>query len=812
MSFTKIGERLFSAGRMDRVGELLRVAVQQCRNGQQLGDSEINDALVLDRWQLSTLRVTGFRGVVKPFVWHVPGPGNVVLVHAENGAGKSSLSDALRVALHGGIEHCPSFVHDDLRKQEPLNHGVTSAAVDVELLGDRAHRLWLNWRLRPASDTDTPPVERCTASWSMPGTTESELHVLGSRWAETVAAHRPVISYDELNYHLRDAARLSRFCTEALALGPNWSSLHEYISKRLEIASHAAERWAELRRNVAAELAALDAELTEQHPLVEPPKPVALPDLETDAGSWFARVFGNAVTNDVLAPVRPDLRSRLNEAFADTTDAVASYRRVRNASPLSEAPGETIAGIRQLLATTEGGQDCCPVCATAAGWSGGSHRKARDLQAVDEEFALVSHRMTELARLLGGEVRLALEAAQQLPEIGAEATELAHLVRPLRGRHELRGEQDEAWPLLLKLLASGSFEGRVRRVLDVLISAADVPHYWHRSRARICRQLADFRSDQGDVANSAGSWRAALARLTDVYEQVRDDRVRSLEAEIEAVLRDFLDGTGFTGLQVSITGALGDPERAELSLRFGHRVLSAGALSAGQFNALMLSVLLGSNAAGPFRFLVLDDPVHALDETRIQVLCRHLTRLAEQDRQVVVFTHSERLISELADTIPTATKMALARDGNDQHVLNDVTHPWQALLDQARDLTSGQVLTELTVATLSLGFCRQALDAVAVEVAREWARRHPGPHPVLERIRRSGPTRTTLRSLQELIGRDHPGSKVIQSLLDGGELAHFNAAGHGNVEDLHELSTNEVRHKVKYTEQFCADLVEAVLG
>ncbi|MGI8309341.1 hypothetical protein [Saccharopolyspora hattusasensis] len=814
MSFTRIGHLLFPAGQVDRVGEALRVAVQQCRNHQELGDSEINDALVLDRWQLRTLRITGFRGVAKPFVWRIPGPGNVVLVHAENGAGKSSLSDGLRVTLHGGIRHCPAFVHDDLRRQQPLNHDVTSAAVDVELLGDKAHQLKLNWRLGPAPTADAQPAERCTASWSMPGTAEAERHVLGSRWAETVAAHRPVISYDELNHHLRDAARLSRFCTEALALGPNWSSLHAYISRRLEVAVRAAEQWAELRRNVAAELTTLDAELTEQHPLVEPPEPVALPDLGADVGNWFTQVFGDSNVVELPAPIRPDLRIRLTEAFADTADAMAGYRRarnsVRNAAPIGETPGETIAAIRQLLATTGGEQACCPLCATETGWPGIS-RTSRELQAIDEEFALVKHLMTELARLLGGEVRLALEAAEQLPGVDAVARELTHLVRPLRGRHELRGELDEAWPLLIKLLADDSFEARVLQVLDALISTADVPGYWHRSRARICRQLADFHADQGDVANNVETWRAALDRLIGAYEQVRDNRVRSLAADIEAVLRDFLPDTGFAGLQMSITGTLGEPERAELMLRFGERLASAGALSAGQFNALMLSVLLGSNAAGPFRFLVLDDPVHALDETRIQVLCRHLARLAEQDRQVVVFTHNEQLLNELADTIPTATRMALARDDDGEHVLNDVTYPWQALLTDAKELTkSGQALTELTVATLSLAFCRQALDAVARGMAREWARRHPGPHPLLEAIDRSGPTSTALKKLRGLIGQGHPGGALIQDLLDGGKLRNLNAAGHGNAEELSELSIHDVRRDIDYFEQFCADLVEAV--
>ncbi|MEV6229412.1 hypothetical protein AB0L88_16240 [Saccharopolyspora shandongensis] len=159
-------------------------------------------------------------------------------------------------------------------------------------------------------------------------------------------------------------------------------------------------------------------ELTEQHPLVEPPEPVALPDLVADVGNWFTRVFSDANTGDLPTPIRPGLRTRLTEAFADTADAMAGYRRARNsvenATPIGETPGETIAAIRQLLATTRGEHAACPVCAAEGAWSGISLRTSRDLQAIDEEFALVKHLMTELAQLLGGEVRLALEAAEQL--------------------------------------------------------------------------------------------------------------------------------------------------------------------------------------------------------------------------------------------------------------------------------------------------------------------------------------------------------------------------------------------------------------
>jgi len=60
-------------------------------------------------------------------------------------------------------------------------------------------------------------------------------------------------------------------------------------------------------------------------------------------------------------------------------------------------------------------------------------------------------------------------------------------------------------------------------------------------------------------------------------------------------------------------------------------------LSAGQRNALLLAPLLAVSRGGPFGFLVLDDPVHAFDQVRVDRLAQLIHDLAE-DRRVIVLT------------------------------------------------------------------------------------------------------------------------------------------------------------------------------
>ena len=67
-------------------------------------------------------------------------------------------------------------------------------------------------------------------------------------------------------------------------------------------------------------------------------------------------------------------------------------------------------------------------------------------------------------------------------------------------------------------------------------------------------------------------------------------------------------------------------------------------MSQGEVNALALSIFLprATVAASPFRFLVIDDPVQAMDPAKVEGLARVLEDVA-RSRQVLVFTHDDRL-------------------------------------------------------------------------------------------------------------------------------------------------------------------------
>ena len=100
--------------------------------------------------------------------------------------------------------------------------------------------------------------------------------------------------------------------------------------------------------------------------------------------------------------------------------------------------------------------------------------------------------------------------------------------------------------------------------------------------------------------------------------------------------------------------ALGDVElRKEGNRRYasfdvsvdGSASSAFGVMSQGELSALAVSIFLprASLPESPFGFMVIDDPVQSMDPAKVDGLARVLADAAAETRQVVVFTHDERL-------------------------------------------------------------------------------------------------------------------------------------------------------------------------
>src|SRR5690606_14694451 len=95
---------------------------------------------------------------------------------------------------------------------------------------------------------------------------------------------------------------------------------------------------------------------------------------------------------------------------------------------------------------------------------------------------------------------------------------------------------------------------------------------------------------------------------------------------------------------IELTGQ-GIQQRVALKVEVdGTEAPALGVMSQGELNAMTLSLFLPrvQLPQSPFGFVLVDDPVQAMDTARVDGLAEVLSRVGAS-RQVIVFTHDDRL-------------------------------------------------------------------------------------------------------------------------------------------------------------------------
>ena len=146
-----------------------------------------------------------------------------------------------------------------------------------------------------------------------------------------------------------------------------------------------------------------------------------------------------------------------------------------------------------------------------------------------------------------------------------------------------------------------------------------------------------------------------------------------------------------------------------------------GVMSQGELHAMALSLFLprATLPASPFRFVVIDDPVQAMDPARVDGLARVLARVATE-RQVVVFTHDDRLADAVRRLQLPARILEVRRAEQSAVTVTAARNPITAALDDAGYLlTQAAGITDDVRVRVVPGLCRQALEAACIDATRK---------------------------------------------------------------------------------------------
>ena len=227
-----------------------------------------------------------------------------------------------------------------------------------------------------------------------------------------------------------------------------------------------------------------------------------------------------------------------------------------------------------------------------------------------------------------------------------------------------------------------------------------------------CNATASARIEALPVATlkEARQWlRKATAEL-------RDERLAPLAEQSRSVWADLRQESN---VDLGEFRLIGTNTRRQLDLDVtidGVPGSALGVMSQGEINALALSIFLprATITTSPFRFLVIDDPVQAMDPAKVDGLAKVLGKFAKH-RQVIVFTHDNRLAAAVRDLSIPATVLEVTRQPGSKVTVRDCLGASKQALKDAQSLNKDPKIPIKVAERVIPGLCRTAAEAAFIE-------------------------------------------------------------------------------------------------
>ncbi|TCK22775.1 AAA family ATPase [Pseudonocardia endophytica] len=210
-----------------------------------------------------------------------------------------------------------------------------------------------------------------------------------------------------------------------------------------------------------------------------------------------------------------------------------------------------------------------------------------------------------------------------------------------------------------------------------------------------------------DARTGATAVKKALAESTDerAIEALRLLRKHSRDLDALRALA--------TGSRATSAGALGSlrnladlelPDRATVDRAAGDLRAAVGDLA--------LFLPRATRPGSPFRFVVLDDPIQAMDPSKIDGLVSVLAEHA-RTRQVVVFSHDDRLPEAVRRLVPDARIVEVTRAAGSVIEIGDTQDPARRDVDDARAFVRDPAVPDELVRRVVPRLCRSAVETAA---------------------------------------------------------------------------------------------------
>lgn len=654
---------------------------------------------------LKSLTVQAFRGIGSQVRIDIPPLPGLVVIAGRNGSGKSSLAEALEIALTGVNSRWVAKAKNGVWSKAWRNlHVADSPAIRVCVteVETGVATIDVEW----PDIEGSPPLAR---RWlERNGQSRQPIEALG--WDRALELYRPLLSYDELGSALEGQPKDLYDQLHRLLGLEQLSEAIDRLDSAVSQLKHPATLFAEAKAaaraslaTVGGEEAALLAKEVNRHtPIIAEVRRV----VTRGAGFSIPAEWLAASTLFVPGPEEIQRVVRDSQAALEAVAVQSDQERLLEAVRLRL--------LREAVQFHSAGGDArCPVCGVGTldeSWQSwaqeqllvteqatGALAAARDQarQANTAVRALITSvlavpRQSELHAAEAAAVAYVALSAVKFDTVSAVA-ELVPVVDRIRQNYgALRDEatlliesKQDAWAPVMQVLAQWLTTAEEYLATDQPRTIATRAQKWLKDNADLLRN-----ERLAPLADQAALIWAALRQESNV--------------ELGAIRLSGQKNYRHVQLLAEVDG-------------FESEALSV--MSQGELQALALAIFIprATSDDSPFRFLVLDDPIQAMDPSKVEGFLSVMLDLA-RTRQIIVLTHDDRLPAAIRRRRSGARLLEVARGPRSEVSIVESTRPGTRLLDDGRAVTyDPEVSAEVKARTIPT-LCREAMESVAWEV------------------------------------------------------------------------------------------------
>jgi len=665
---------------------------------------------------LRSVTVTGFRGIGPASTLELnPGPG-LTVVAGRNGSGKSSFAEALEVLLTGDLrrwEHCSQDWKDTWR----CLHGETTC-IEAEFAVEGVSGPTL---LRRAYDGEAKKIDAASTVVQPHGKPKTSLDELG--WSKALQDQRPFLSHAELEALLAEPKALHDQLNQLLGLEELDAAAGRLRQARLD-----AEKTAKAAKG---QLVLLRAELAGSS---DPRAATAAellsakaPDLEAVEQLAISTEASPDGPRAVLAQLAALTVPSIQEVHATAAALRSAASELETAATQTAATAASTAQLLELALDVADREGACPVCDTPgvidAAWRERTVQRVSALTAASAALEAARSQLTASIRAARNLVQTAPPVLGAAATAGVDSTAATSAWAAWAATPTGDGLV-EAVSLADHLEAN---IGPLAATIETLRSAAEARQAELRDEwAPLARRLVDWCHQTRASAAAAICVQRAKAGedwLKDAGAELRNQRLAPFAAQTVELWNELRQASNVDLRALTLTGS---GNRAKVSFEVqvdGIDATGLGVMSQGEANALALSVFLprAMLPGSPFGFLVIDDPIQAMDPSKVDGLAQVLVRVA-QTRQVLVFTHDDRLPAAMRRLALPGTIPQVGRRDKSVVKVAVISDPFERLVKDARQVVgwdNGLKPVPSQVAEHVVpGILRTALETVCNDLTR----------------------------------------------------------------------------------------------